>query len=108
MSKVERRRFTVAQKAAILRRHLKDKVSVSDLCDEYRIQPSVFYAWQSQLFSNLDAALQDGRNGRAESSALERERQRVEALESKLAKKNEVIAEISQDNVALKKSLGEI
>ena len=107
MSKPKRRRFTPEKKAAILRRHLVDKVPVSDLCDEYSIQPSVFYGWQRQLLANLEAALQDGHRSRAESSALERERARVKALEAKLAKKNEVIAEISQDNVALKKNLGE-
>ena len=39
-----RRRFTTEQKVAMLRRHLVDKVPVSDLCDEYRIQPSLFYS----------------------------------------------------------------
>ena len=107
MSEPRRRHFTPEKKAAILRRHFADKVPVSDLCDEYSLQPSVFYAWQRQMLENLDAALQDGRQGRVESSALERERQRVESLEAKLARKNEVIAEISQDNVDLKKSLGE-
>jgi hypothetical protein len=32
-----RRQFTPDEKATILRRHLVDKVAVSDLCDEYRI-----------------------------------------------------------------------
>jgi len=41
-----RRHFTPDEKAAILRRHLADKVPVSDLCDEYHLQPSVFYLWQ--------------------------------------------------------------
>ena len=107
MSKPTRRHFTAEKKAEILRRHLADKVPVSDLCDEYSIQPSVFYAWQRQVLENLASALQDGRPHRAEVSALERERLRVQALEAKLARKNEVIAEISADNVALKKSLGE-
>jgi transposase len=39
-----RRHFTVEQKVAILKRHLMDKASVSNLCDEYQLQPSVFYA----------------------------------------------------------------
>ena len=42
MGKQKRRRFTTEQKAVILRRHLVDKVPVSDLCDEYKIQPTVF------------------------------------------------------------------
>jgi transposase-like protein len=39
-SKRSRRSSTSEQKAAILRRHLTDKVPVSDLCDEYNLQPA--------------------------------------------------------------------
>ena len=45
----KRRTFGAEQKAEILRRHIKDKEQVSDLCEEYGIQPSVFYGWQNQL-----------------------------------------------------------
>lgn len=103
-----RRRFTPEQKAAALRRHLGDKVPVSDLCDELGIQPSLFYVWQRQALENLGAALTDGRkSGGAKNSELERVRKRVAALESKITRKNEVIADISQEVVDLKKSLGE-
>jgi transposase len=47
MSKKSRRHFTAEQKATIVRRHLVDKVPVSDLCDEYKIQPSMLYTWQN-------------------------------------------------------------
>ena len=33
--KRSRRKFSAEEKAVILRRHLQDKVPVSDLCDEY-------------------------------------------------------------------------
>ena len=39
----KRRRFSAQEKVVILRRHLLDKVPVSDLCDEYRLNPNVFY-----------------------------------------------------------------
>lgn len=108
MSKQKRRRYTSEQKAAILRRHLVDKVAVSDLCDEYKIQPSVFYAWQRQLLENMESVL-DGGRGRRESHRRDAELQRkVELLEAKLAKKDGVIAEISEEFVALKKELGEL
>ena len=35
----ERRHFSAAQKAALVKRHLVDKVPVSDLCDEAQITP---------------------------------------------------------------------
>ena len=61
-----RRSFTPEEKATILRRHLMDKIPVSDLCDEYRIQPTLFYLWQRQALEHLSAALQDGRTRRGE------------------------------------------
>jgi transposase len=41
---------------AILRRHLIDRTSIADLCDEYKIHPTMFYQWQAQFFENGSAA----------------------------------------------------
>jgi transposase len=105
-AKARRRTFTAAQKAEILRRHLADKVPVSDLCDQYSIQPSLFYLWQRQLLENLEAALQDGRTQRTEREAAAREKERTAALEAALARKDAVIAEVSEQYLSLKKELG--
>jgi transposase len=102
-----RRSFTAEQKAAILRRHLQDKVAVSDLCEEYRIQPSVFYGWQRQLLENMASALETGGRRHPRDNREARLESRIEALEAKLAKKDSVIAEISEEYVQLKKELGE-
>lgn len=110
MAKRKRRIHSNEQKAEVLRRHFVDKVPVSDLCDEYKIQPSVFYGWQKQLVDNLDVALEatSGKRGR-QAATRERELERkVAALEARLAKKDNVIAEISEEHVALKKELGEL
>jgi|SRR6185295_3087012 len=106
-SKRSRRQFSTEQKVAILRRHLVDKVPVSDLCDEYKLQPGVFYQWQRLLFENLDGALEKA----SDNGPSQREKklaQRVELLEAKLARKDSVIAEISAEYVQLKKELGEL
>ena len=97
-----RRKFTVEQKVAILRRHLLDHVPVSDVCDEYGINPNLFYRWQKVLFENGGAAFE--KQGGARERKLER---KVDALSSRLAHRDEVIAEIMESHVALKKSLGE-
>lgn len=99
-----RRQFTIDQKIAILRRHLVDKVAVSTLCEEYKLQPSVFYLWQKQVFDNLAGALAPTSPGSSRPTDKDR---KIEALEAKLVKKDNVIAEISEEFVALKKSLGE-
>lgn len=105
-NKRDRRNFTAEQKATILRRHLVDKVAVSDLCEEYKIQPSMFYQWQRQALENLEQAISaKGERGRA---IREAEKQgKIERLEAKIAKKDGIIAEISEEYVALKKTLGE-
>jgi transposase len=106
-SKRQRRQFSTEQKVAILRRHLVDKVPVSDLCDEYKLQPSVLYQWQRHLFENLAGAF-EAVAGAGGSSQRERQlAQRVEFLEARLARKDSVIAEISAEYVQLKKELGE-
>ena len=101
MSKKQtRRHFSAEQKSAILKRHFVDKVAVSDLCNEYKIQPSVFYYWQAQLFENAPKVF--ALDGRAPTREKELE-QRVGTLEQRLAKKDSVIAEISAEYVQLKK-----
>ena len=107
MSKQKRRKHTSDQKVAILQRHLVDKVPVSDLCNEYKLQPSVFYGWLKQAMANLGAAM-----GPMEpNGAARREKELVaenEQLKAKLVKKDSVIAKISEEYVQLKKDLGDL
>ena len=56
--KKTRKHYTAEEKVAILRRHLVDKESVSKLCDELALQPTVFYRWQKEFFENGAAAFQ--------------------------------------------------
>jgi len=100
----KRKNYTPDEKVAILKRHLVEKVPVSDLCDELGLNPAVFYGWQKQLFENGAAAFQ--RKGKRNSRSPET--RKVEKLESKLAQKNEVLAELMQEHVQLKKELGEL
>ncbi len=105
MSTRQRRHFTDEQKVAIVKRHLIDKESVSDLCDEFKILPTQFYQWQKQLFEHGASAFR--RQGQAKRSADAKDR-KIAQLEAKLAQKNEVVAEILEDHVKLKKELGDL
>ena len=105
MSKRTRRQFTGQQKVEIVKRHLIDGVAVSQLCEEYQIQPTQFYLWQKQLFENGDKAFE--RTGKPERSKAAEQR-RIAKLESKIAQKNEVVAELLEEHVKLKKELGEL
>ena len=101
--KKERRHFNAQDKVVALRRHLVDQVPVSDLCDELGIQAGQFYVWQKLFFENGAAAF--AKPGR---KAKDVQAKRIEALERKLAKKNEVVAELLEEHVQLKKELGDL
>ena len=58
MNDNNRRYFSPEQKVAILREHLIEGKAVSDLCDKYKIHPTVFYQWQRQLFENGTAVFE--------------------------------------------------
>jgi transposase len=100
-----RRHFAGTEKVAILRKHLIDKVPVSDLCDEFDLYPNQFYAWLKEFFENGHAAFDNGRKSRAAEDAKD---QKIEKLEAKLQRKDAVLAELMEEHVHLKKSLGEI
>ncbi len=78
------------EKVAILRRHLVEKVPVSNLCEESGVHPTVLYGWLKQFLEQGGAAFPPPeRSSRREESL----KQRIEALEAKLRRKDEVLAE---------------
>jgi len=104
MARRPRRQFSSEQKAEILRRHLVEKVPISELCNELGLQPSLVYQGQRQLLDNAAVALET----RQVTPRREQELAvKVARLEEKLARKDAVIAEISEEYVKLKKELGE-
>lgn len=100
-----RRHFAGTDKVAILKKHLIDKVPVSDLCDEFDLYPNQFYAWLKEFFENGHAAFDTGRKSKAVEEAKD---QKIEKLEAKLQRKDSVLAELMEEHVNLKKELGEI
>jgi transposase-like protein len=54
----QRKNYSGQEKVIILKRHLVDHLLVSDLCDEYNLQPTVFYRWQREFFENGAAAFE--------------------------------------------------
>lgn len=102
MSK-NRKYYSPEEKVSMMKQHLVNGVAVSELCDRHQLQPTVFYRWQKQLFEQGAAAFQNDQ--KRETIHL---KQQVAKLEEKVAKKNEVLGELLEEHVALKKSLGEI
>jgi transposase len=103
--KKDRKHYTAEEKVRILRRHLLDKVPISELCEELGLQPTVFYRWQKEFFENGAAAFQPQERPHRQ---VEEKQKRIEFLEKKVQTKDEVLAELLAEHIALKKSLGEL
>lgn len=100
-----RRHFSAEQKAQVVRRHLAGKEPVSKLAEELQLQPSVIHQWVNQVLTQAERAFdRPAGNGRVE-HAKDR---RIEQLQAKLVQKNEVIAELMEDNVRQKKAAGDL
>ncbi len=100
----QRRHFSGPEKVAALKRHLVEKVPVSDLCDQLGIAPNLFYRWQKEFFDNGHTAFDNGRKSKAVEEAKDKT---IEQLQANLQRKNEVLGELMEEHVRLKKELGE-
>ena len=101
--KTQRRQHSAEDKVKLIRLHLIEKQPISKVCEEAKIAPSLLHRWQEQLFTNGALALENkyrpDRN---------REEERIQKLEGKIRQKDEVLAELMGEHVALKKALGEL
>jgi len=102
MPRKKRRQFTSEKKVSILREHLVERTPVSEVCESYDIQASVFYDWQKKLFENGSMAFASDRVRHR--SKLQ---QRVKRLEARLVEKDHVIARVTEEFVRSKKEYGE-
>jgi transposase len=100
--KRQQKQYQAAEKVAIIREHLVEKMPVSDICDKYDIHPSVYYRWQQQFFEGGEKAFTSANEGQA----VKQLKQEVADLEAKLARKDEVLGEVMEEYVTLKKSGG--
>ena len=98
----ERRHLNPHEKIAVLKRQLLEGVPVSTICDELGIAPTLFYRWQKELFENGHTLFENGRKA-VEDANIEK----IQKLEAKLQKKNEVMAELMEALTAEKKRNGE-
>lgn len=101
--KKERRSWSAEEKTRLLRRHLIERIPISKICEESNLAPSLFHRWQEQLFHNAALALEGKRT-----PEKGKDQQRIEKLEQRMRQKDEVLAELMMEHVALKKELGEL
>ena len=101
MAARKRRQHSAEEKVAILRLHLIEKQSVSDICEEHKINPNLFYRWQKEFFENGAAAFTVKKTAKRDTRD-----QTISELKHKIADRDEGLAELMMDHVQLKKKLG--
>ena len=95
----KRKRYTAEAKMKILREILEDGKPVSQVADGYGLPPNNIFKWRKQLFEEgvqLFEVRREDISGKAEE-------RKVTALEEKIKQKDEVIAELAEELLALKK-----
>jgi len=97
----QRKNYTPQEKVTLLKRHLVDRIPISDLCDQHGLQPNLFYRWKKEFFENGSAAFE-----KQQSALNKAEQKKIEQLEAKLRNKNDVLSELMEEHVKLKKHLG--
>jgi transposase len=105
--KKTRHTFTPVQKAQAVRQHLLGKVPVSDLAEELGTQPRQVHLWVEQVLAQAEKAFQHPA-AKSAKHAEDAKDLKIAQLQEKLAKKNEVVAELMEEHVQLKKELGEL
>lgn len=99
MSKREYRRFTAEAKLDVLRQAEQPGVSISEVCRRNSISPSVFYRWRAVSETGSTQALKHEAKGRKSTSDAQAKQQ------AELARLRAVIAEITAENLELKKKI---
>jgi len=94
----ERKHYSAESKYKIVKEALTTDQSISEICCKYNIGASLFYKWQEHFFEGAKVALE---NGKVSPSAVEQ--RKIESLEGENNKLKGVIAEITSENIDLKK-----
>ena len=81
----KRHNYSPEEKVFILKRHLVGREAVSDLRDEYQLQPKIFYGWQKQFFEKgASVFTREGKDGKQQAKE-----KRIRELEEKLRRMRE-------------------
>lgn len=105
MDEGNRKRYKAEDKVAVLRRSIIGGEALSEVCTQSGVSPNLFYRWRQELFDNGALVFERAgqRNGNRELRDLQAT---VTKLQEQLAKKEGVIAQLAQEYVTLKKTLG--
>lgn len=94
---MERRRFRPREKLEIVLEGLRDGEQIAEVCRRRGISTAQFYTWKRKLFEGAGMVF------KRKSDKRDRE---VQRLQEELRRKDGVIAEITAENLDLKKTPG--
>jgi len=95
----KRKHLSPQQKVIILRELLENQVSISQLAEKYQVHANDIYNWKKKLFEQAEEAFSS-----KQKLNFSKQDGRQQKLEQKLKVKDEVIAELVQENITLKKN----
>jgi transposase len=93
-----RRKWSSAEKLRIVMAGMQPDVSISELCRREGINATQYYGWRNQMLSSAGKIF-EGQSGRRPAAE--------ERKEAELRRLKDVIAEITAENLELKKGLSE-
>ena len=93
-----RRRWTPEEKLQILEEARQTGQTISEVCRRHQITPGQFYTWEKQARQGALAALRNGPRGPQKTDPTPQ-------LQAEIERLRDVIAEISAENLALKRGL---
>ena len=96
MSSQKRRHWKAEEKLRIIEEARRTDSTVSETCRRHGIGTGQLYAWEKHARQGALAALRNGKRGRKES-------RQEETLKSEVEKLRAVVAELSMENLELKK-----
>jgi transposase len=96
---MEKRRFTAEEKYQILEEARQPGASIAEVCRRHQIGTSLYYKWERDVKQAALTALNGKKHGRSDNNA------EVERLQEKISRLRAVISEITEENLALKKTL---
>jgi transposase len=92
----KRRKWSASEKLRIVLTCLQPGVEVSEVCRREGINPTMFYNWKKRLMASASQVFEE----KPKKRDLERER-----IERETCRLKDVIAEITAENLELKKTL---
>ena len=94
-----RKRYTAEEKIKILRELQENGKTISQVSEEYGIHPNNLFKWRKQ---HLEMGVRGFQRTRKDISGKAKDR-KIAVLEDKIKHKDEVIAELAEELLALKK-----